>query len=350
MRTAKLLRPLALLSVSAIAASWITTAEAAPPTWSSLPQGAVQAPPTAAPAAIGPGERVPGVWVVVPRNTGRNRFAMLATSAEAATKLRTEGDFSASSDATCFATKERSFDEEGEEPAWERSLNGTARMWPKTADNPRGGVTAVHSERLVRGETGASLEIADFYVDPATLGARLIRTSSLPLARVASAHGGVEVFAARSEAGGRKVVHWIVARPKPPEGVPINGSLVAFRAGSVEQSNECGHLRVTTGADLGASESATVQVHALLPSRNQKPAAPKAEATPEGDKRAKGVGRFFRRGKFPGGPIDDGNEGRARELEVHLSASSTTRDKEPLLGVSFGWSGREKPIRLPSSE
>src|SRR5258708_33309837 len=60
-------------------------------------------------------------------------------------------------------------------------------------------VHVVHRERFIRGgQGGASLEVADAWVDGRTGGVRLIGRSTLPLARMFVGPNGVEVYGARS--------------------------------------------------------------------------------------------------------------------------------------------------------
>lgn len=45
----------------------------------------------------------------------------------------------------------------------------------------------------------------------------------------------------------------------------------------------------------------------------------------------------------------DESEVRIRDLQTSVSVSKSTRDKEPLVSVSFGWSNRETIARLGDS-
>ena len=114
-----------------------------------------------------------GFWAVVPRHSGSRPFAMIVASAESAKALRSGEGFNMPDGGVCFATRDRSGGDELE-LGWDHGMSGTERLWPKTADNPRGGVAAVHTERVVPTADGATLEIVDMFVDPASLGARLI--------------------------------------------------------------------------------------------------------------------------------------------------------------------------------
>jgi hypothetical protein len=339
----------ATLALSALAATsaFARPAAAAPPAWTALPAGAFTTPPKSAPASIGAGERVAGFWAVIPRHSGSRPFAMMATSAESAKALRNGEAMSPDGGGrVCFSTRDRSTDEELDERAWDNGMSGTERVWPKTADNPRGGVTAVHTERLVTSGEGATLEIVDLWVDPATLGSRLITKTSVPFKLVGSALGGVKVYAARHDNAGAKQVHWLVHRPLPTHSLPLNTSLSAWRPGAVDQSNECDHIHVTTETGHGHAESAIVQATVLLESRTPKPAAAPSQKSQAKERPLTLVRKLL------GGPSRvveaaprDEPEARARQMDISVSASMTTRDKEPVLSVSFGWSSRDKVVR-----
>lgn len=344
------LRTFVALSTLGAASLLASPAAAAPPSWGALPAGAFTAPPEKIPASIGAAERVAGFWAVVPRHSGSRPFAMIVASAESAKALRSGDGFNMPDGGICFATRDRSGGDELE-LGWDHGMSGTERLWPKTADNPRGGVAAVHTERVVPTADGATLEIVDMFVDPASLGARLIQRTSMPFKLVGSALGGVKVYAAREESPGAKRVHWLVHRPLRTHAIPLNTSLVVWRPGSVDHSNECDHIHVTTETGAGHGESAVVQATVLLDART-----PKASAPPEGapkQKTPKKKSPFGLMGKLLGKPSAvlepaterDEHEARARQMEISVSASMTTRDKEPMLSVSFGWSSRDKVVR-----
>jgi hypothetical protein len=191
--------------------------------------------------------------------------------------------------------------------------------------NIYGGVTAVHVEKLVRDEAGkASLEMTDAWVDPLTGGMRLIRRSTMPLVRIATGPTGIEVLAARDT----DRVELVVTAATPPAGLDPQTKAVAqqftrmnalFGPFQFAQS-DCGHMRVALRtSDEKGPVTAVVQTTALLP--------PLEKVEPEKD----GVSASFQGIRAI----------RRRPVNVGLSLTQTSEDKEPLVSVSVGWAGRE---------
>jgi hypothetical protein len=241
-------------------------------------------------------------------------------------------------------------------------------LWPRSKDNEQGGVSAVHTEKIVETNGQVSLESVDAWVDPVTLGARLIGRASLPLTLVGSAAFGLKVYAARDERGpGGRFVQFVVVRPSTPS-TARSGTMVGMRQdGSNAHGNGCGHLRMALVVGATNDDSAVViapvelsstVVPAPLPDPAPKASLGDDDADDETSARkAKPRGKKRRLPPHPGsssaaGAVElDGinltveRESRTRDMEIHLSVSQTAREKEPLLAVSFGWAGRESVIR-----
>lgn len=339
----------AALSVSIAAGvllAFSSTASADVPAYADLPSGHPTAPPeTKPPSSIPASEKLPGFLVAPPQfpkrfNRGKKggapppppSYVFVVGSTEHAKRIA-EGDFSdrhtTESDA-CF-TQARRFDgaprkrmpaldeEDGEEttetppiPDWNEGLGGTATVQLKTENNPNGGVTAVHSERLVRDGDSVRLEIVDAWVDPVTKGVRKIGASTLPLKLVGSSRG-LEVYAARDAREGVKAVQFVVVPPKEQPGGGGPESLVAtHHDGRNASSSSCSHLRLAIAADDGAAESVVLKATLRLPDRGD------SERSEEEEKTA-----------------------RVREAAIHLGVSKTKRDRAPVVSLTFGWSGRE---------
>lgn len=141
-----------------------------------------------------------------------------------------------------------------------------ANVWPKSENDPNGGIAAVHSERLVRDAAGVRIEMVDAWVDPVTKGVRKIGAATLPLKLVTSTRG-LEVYAARDDRdnGKQKIVQYVVV---PPTDVPNSEheTLVAMhQGGRSTTSSSCSHLRVALYADDKSAESVILRATLRLP-------------------------------------------------------------------------------------
>jgi hypothetical protein len=259
-------------------------------------------PPLKSPKLVSAKESTPSFVVAAPH--GASGPVFVVPDAKSVKALRDGGDRTMS---TCYALDQR-------DAEWSSTTDSTATIYRRNEDR-FGGVHAVHSERLVEKDGAFALEVVDAFVDPATRGARTIAKTKIPLALVAKAMGGVRVFAARDErkTGPASVTFVVTA----PTGVEVGNALVSSRPdGSSSGHASCGHLRVALEAPARAGgDSATVNVPTELP---------------------------------PLKSTDTAKEKRVRDLSVFLSVSKTSRDKEPVVAVSFGWDGRERSV--PTSQ
>lgn len=338
------------------------------PGYSELPSGHTTVPPEsqAPPASIAANEKVPGFFVATPSFPNRRMpktaklakrgapaptYVVVVGTAERKQKVES-GEFngSRSDDETgpCFS-QARSFsggphrrppEAEGDDQGgaggptpirdWNEGLSGTATINVKTEHDPNAGVIAVHRERLVTDATGTRLEIDDAWVDPATKGVRKLASTTLPLKLVQSSRG-LEVWAAREErADGTKLVQFVIIGPRDlPNGREALST--THGDGRNTSSSSCSHLRVAMSATDGDSDSAILRTTLRLPDVERKDDAPRAvrrEAKEED-------------GEDREDEVEEERRARVREAAIQLGVSKTTRDKEPILSVTFGWSGRE---------
>jgi hypothetical protein len=331
------------------------------PTFGSLPEGHVGfvPKPKAMPRWIGPSEKVPGLFVAWPpkeqqrqmRQYGQPMWVSLFGSAEDARRF-SQGDSSDNGEpgATCFTTADRAqqfarqvasggSEAQKDQPLeWPSSFEGRPTLMGRQSANKggSGGITAVHEESLARDNAGrATLTMTDAWVDPDTRGARLIGTSSMQLVRVATAPSGIEVYAARNGDD----VEFVVTGPQPANAGPpdvarflrqfsrMNASLGETRARFA--SSDCGHLRLALRAsDENRSPQGVVQTTALLPPI-EKDVDPKAPADPkDAAQDSTALARAFQ-------------SIRKRPINISLSTTRVSGDKEPVLSVGIGWAGRE---------
>ena len=340
------------------------------PRFGTLPEGEVGFVPDAklAPSRVGAGERAPGFFVAQPPKAqllqfNRARSASLVflfSSAKDAAEMSGSKGFGAqgTDTATCFTTADRAemFARRagapaGGEPApieWPswfearptvRSGSGAAlRKKPRVAATV-GPVMAVHSEKLVRGaDGGATLEMADAWVDAETLGTRLIGTRSLPLVRIATAPSGIEVYAARSRDEVEVVVTGTRAgealdpsmRPFARQFARLNASLGESRTAN----SDCGHIRIALHPDAEkGTPMSVVQTVALLPALDPEKGEPVPSPREQDPPRvATAQMEAFKAVQAM----------RKRPVSVSLSATKTSADAEPVLSVAVGWAGREE--------
>ena len=237
------------------------------PAWSDIPTGSIPLPPdhSAAPRNVDASEHVAGLSV---ERDARSAFSTtrrrVTVSGRDRLCLTGNVDFSSESD-----------------PA-EHQLTTDLRL-PV--------VTAVRTERIVLAADGkASLEIADVWIDPQTLGSRELSRTAIPLARIGRAPNGAGIYAFRQGEQLSLVV------PTPGRS-GIRGS-----DGQVSVA-DCQSARVSVGApDPGGS--ALVSTPLELP-------------TTAGASRRAGV------------------------MDVNLSVSRLSRDPAPVVSIAVTWAEDE---------
>jgi hypothetical protein len=218
------------------------------------------------------------------------------------------------------------------------SFTAQAQVHPKSKDNPRPGVTAIHSEKVVEQNGTASLESVDAWVDPASRGVRLIGKASLPLTLISTTVGGVKVFAGRDERpDGKRFVQFVVVGPREdPAG--LGRAMWATKANGEVVHGGCDHLRVGLPVDAPGGDHAHFQTHVVLPSESSE----LAQHEPQKHTIDNGGGA----GSSDSEAEVTEKELRTRAMEVQVSLSKTSKDKEPVVSVSFGWASREQTQRV----
>ena len=382
------------------------SAQAEVPKYGEVPTGQITTVPTGAvPASIPASEKVPGIFVTSHKHSKEtpveSRYITIVGDAKAAESIASgqgfDPDDAGDRTSACFTESHRNMrraaskkgppvpSEEDNDPdsldpeanEWQTSQMWQVNLWPKGRNNPQGGVTAVHSERVVTDNGKVSLESVDAWVDAQTRGARLIAKSSLPLTLVGTALGGVKVYAARLDRDSRKVVEFVVLRPQVSASAR-GSSMVGMRQdGQSMHGSGCGHLRMPLAVD-SKGDSGVVMVPVELPDlpKTDEPASATASSAanakepakePASEKPAtataatpapipkgalrKRLGKLTRPSATPS-PIEQPDsppverEIRTRDMQVHLAMSQTTADPQPVLAVSFGWAGRESVQRV----
>jgi hypothetical protein len=341
-----------------------------------LPVGRLSAPPTKPPKHVPAGQKAPGVFTAarsmpVHAPPGQHYIAIFADEANAEAMKKGHGRGSAGTSSACLSevvhfptsVEDLTIPNDGE---WPESIAPETTAFPSGRHGVRGDVLAIHSERLVEGKGGASLEWSDAWVDPLTRGAKPIARGSLPLKLIRTSDFGVKVYAARDERlDGRRFVQFVVSRPlKETESAPLDSLSAARQDGSTMHSR-CSYIRVGLPVDKEMNDSVSVAAAVILPSLGddgKAAPAPKAQALSEAPAVARKPGRRKAQRQIDpvpepppppppmGVPLPGGREIRIRELSVELGVSQTSRDKEPLVSASLGWAGRERPGRLAPGE
>lgn len=372
----------------------VTDARADVPKYDDVARGQVTSLPKGkAPAFIPATERVPGIFVTSQKHGAETpadaRYITIVGDQKAAENLAAGRGFDPDerNSGTCFAESHRNLRsvearEDDDEPAdpdaleWQTSQMWQVNLWPKGRNNPHGGVTAVHSERVVTENGKVSLESIDAWVDPQTRGARLIAKASLPLTLVGSAIGGMKVYAARDDRANRRIVQFVVLQP-PDSQHNRSGMMMGMRQdGQSMHGSGCGHLRMPLSVDSKGDSgvvmapvelpdlpktdeptktSSTETPKAKEPAADEKASTPKLVSVPSVQSKRvgpKGLLKRFVKKPMPPSPSDGPaptpveRELRTRDMQIHLSVSQTSRDAQPILAVSFGWAGRESVQRV----
>lgn len=322
------------------------------PKYGTLPTGTIADPPMkGAPAAIGARESVPGIFVVSPqwpanvpamhrhvtitadRETAdmisERAFKKPAMPSRAMTK---KADEPAEKSGICltesdgrsqFRGRGMAMADGNEHDSWTANFQEQTTEYPKNKDNPRSGVVAIHAERLVeQGGGAATLETTDFWVDPGTRGTRVIGKNTIALTKVGGVVGNVNVYAFRDEA--KKMVHFVVSGPREDKNVRGGPRWATLEDGSTTHTS-CGHLRVSLSTEDSGGQQAVVEADVRLPSPKKLPPDAVESKAKDGDDHLK--------------------ETKRRQLQIQLSVSKTSRDKEPVLSISYNWAGRETSER-----
>ncbi len=355
------------------------------PTFADLTVGRLTAPPAKNVGWVSARESVPGLYVVSPAFNGgpvAQRPVMIVADERMAAQLKSNQPFGGREEAPAACVTEAhlglGFDSDPTKPKeWPETMTSETHAYPKSAENPMSGVIAVHSERIVENGSSVSLESVDAWVDPATRGAKLISKSSLPLKLVRGPGFGIKVYAGRDERpDGRRFVQFVVAHAKSSnasqhEVARTNQMWTMRQDGNINHASGCGHMRVglpIDGKDGKNGEMATVVATVILPSLGDgEPPTTTPSTTPPAPTppppppvvNAKGKNA----GKKPAPPPSlstllsmvnaDGTakevkerEIRSRMVNIQVSVSQISREKDPLVSVSSTWGGREQVDRV----
>ena len=336
---------------------------ASTPSYNALPTGNVTVPPKdKAPARIPKTEVVDGFAVAdPPKNQLRDgkitNVVIFAKDTDAKDYTAGKGGFSMGRmgvDSVCFARKStRGFMDDEGATEWAFDMEPTSRIsapWKAPPPLPKGQkappksqgpilgemeVTAVHQERFTAEGGKARVEMTDVWVDPVTHGVRVIGKSTLMLDRVGVSQGGVTLFAAR----GDKALHVVARREKladapdhpttPRDFRMLSASrmpLMVEKSDGQMDATQCGFAHVSLKAQKGAAEMASFETQMVFID----PPAPSAKTDDD---------------PLPNGRSkEEEPELRVRPIRATVSSTWGSRDKEPVISVSFGWSGRERQM------
>ena len=317
----------ALLSLGVVSitnhagATPVTAALSTPPVaaLSTLPAGKLtRVPTTKKPYAIGAHERVAGIFLVRPAQMGAT---MVTGSRDEVDRLIgkgkpvEEGEEDHSRD-FCFSESRERRGMSPDEPLakdWDPTMQPFLGLYSENEHV----VAPIHLERVVEeGDGKATLQVTDAWVDATTRGARLINKAKVAMQLVATAPGGIHVYAARDE--GR--VQFILVEPRNT--TRTWQGIVQVGMQGMSQSS-CRHARATLTAERGSADTTTFIVTAELPPTESDKAAPDS-------------------GENEPNPAVEVARIRTRPLHVHASVSWTTQEKEPVVAVSMGWEARDR--------
>lgn len=302
----------------------------AAPTYGALPSGRFGSPDlTGKPKAIPAIEKVPGFVVT----TGLKGNSGTGVALSDAPLKKPQGMLlppaTIGEVGGCYARLPRapSVDDDGAPSTeWEGAMSWATPFWT-TGPQADGGVVLVHREQIVERSGQAALEWTDAWLDLRSSGVRVRDSASVPLALVTTTNE-VRVFAGRDDrSDGKRRVQIVVVRDK---GLPLESAKGHALLSGVPASAAqwCGHQRVGLVASDGGS-SAAIRLNAVVP-----------EPAPGAD--AAGA-------RIP--PLSSGTtfrDLRVRPLAIHGSLSQTSREREPLLGVTAGWMAAEPSVERVS--
>lgn len=338
-----------------------------PPPFAALPAASTTTPPKdKAPARIPKTEKVEGFNVADPPKNqlrdGKITSVMIFAKEEDAKDYTASKRFGASGndETVCFSQPPRFRRPNDAPPAeWGAEIEPTAAIQapfkppppPKKGDKPKPfsmaygemEVTAVHQERFIQDDKKARVEITDAWVDPVTHGVRLISKATMPLERIGSAWRGVKLYAAR----GDKRVHVVARRDTPKEAKAISDRptksfefklldlarrpLMIETPSGERDHTQCGFAHISMKAEQGAAETAMFETSTLfVDAPDPKPADEKTE-----DEALMDTMR---------GREEDAPTLRVRPFRATVSSTWASKDKMPVISVSFGWSGREREL------
>jgi len=298
----------------------------------------------ARPNRLGAHEKIAGLKVEAQTNTGRGRRP--STTYITLTEAAGNGCFR-STDGSEFSRPRRGAAEPALRPFFDDSIHAMTTQWaPDGESMVPATVNLVRRELLVpKGDGTATLEVTDFWFDPVTRGARLIKKYEAPYRAIGKAFQDANIYAMRDgESFGV-----VIARPKS------DGSADGVLSDDDRFSTRCLHISASlVSADSGNN---MITLDEMIPVRTETPtrAEAKAQNVAATDKPhfQSILGKFAR--KRPVGAqaeegeelIDNTIERVNRLFRVSVGISQFGTDKTPVISVSRGWIGG--PVGSPFS-
>jgi hypothetical protein len=176
-------------------------------------------------------------------------------------------------------------------------------------------------ERLVTNDTGAaSLEIGDGWIDMKSENVRIETTTRVPLVRLAKGPAAdIAVYGFRS--GGK--LHVVLSARHALTLMYID------EVGAIGRT-DCGHARLTLDPSSKGGAMIVVAGRVIVPNEVvARPPTAEAQQMPQAQVQQRSSGE------------------QPRAFQMSVSTSRTSRDKEPLLSVSVGWTEEEPPPNVP---
>lgn len=350
--------PFALISV--VATCLVSVSDGAAPPYSDLPVAAFHSLPKKAdmPTEISAKSKAPGLFASIPKKsadrwgpTGVRYAGVFVDEDDAADyavdKLqrwarRPKDTLIAGVSTVCFSMVDH-WQLGNDEREWPQRRE----QWPALRSATRGSAAAKESpdyqkprafrvERLVLGDTKATLHLQEGWFDPVSLGAQQTAAYQVSFEEIAEGPGGIRVFGARDVKAG--TVEILVYAPEHEEKLRshLDNNMQVMRSGNHGHS-DCGHARLSLRVAPGTGEHGVVQLDVLLEDKTTPPL--KLDDEEVGGKTPFG-GLFRREGD---GPV---REIRMRSLLVHAGASQALNDEAPVTTVSFGWHGASRTAQV----
>jgi hypothetical protein len=337
-----------------------SSALGAPVDIASLPvQDAPRPPkPQTAPEKISEREKIQGLFVGDRREEQSHGYASVAVFDDAQLAQRWEQDgynfmlgSKPAKEDRCFVVA-NSF-ANGDEGVADRWATFAQRFAEVQSYEGYDKIVAVRAERFVSDAQGHHVDGIDFWVDAQSGGLRQIRATRLNLARVATPTDGLGVFVART---GERTLEVVLSKEptaldrKLYEGIGVDSqnSLESFGGfstsmnGTVGQDSigsGCGHARFEMELQSAEQRDQDLATFGFVrPSRETASVTSTVLIDLEYEQRPKnqkGVENFV--------PL---SQARVRPLAINVGFSRMSADQEPVLSVSYRWSGPEQNVFL----
>jgi hypothetical protein len=304
--------------------------------YESLPQGSLGVPTQLLlPDSIPADEHAEGVFAEIPEYMKNNpnpssRYAQVfGSKQDAAAYQAGEGEHASA----CLVASSAS-SSMGGQIRWNGNFSASATVSPYSRSytygpdgaTPKDLVTvgAVRVDRVKPGATDdeLSLDTRIVLVDAATLGSRLLSTTTTEFKLVRTLPGQVKVYGAREA----DTVTYLI-RHEPLEGERSSGSMFGQLANfeSVSASDNCA-MTFSLPVRQDSASTMLVQLEAVLEIRS-------AEVEDF---------HFGESDPPPSFATDQPREARMRPMQIGFSSSWMSQDTTPVLSISHGWTGKER--------